>query len=102
MPHVVWTDEAERRLEDVESDELFEKLLALAAGLGRFPERGWRVPELVGTPPYDIVREIILPRAARVFYLFVTDSDEVVILGFLLRGQEFRPATLGPYFKEGR
>jgi plasmid stabilization system protein ParE len=102
MPRVVWTDEAERRLADVETDELVEKLLALAAGLGRFPERGRRVPELAGTPPYDIVREIILSRAARVFYMFVTDSDEVIILGFLLRGQEFRPPTLGPYFEDGR
>jgi len=44
MPRVVWTEEAEDQLAGVSSDELVERLLALAAGLGRLPERGRRVP----------------------------------------------------------
>jgi plasmid stabilization system protein ParE len=68
---VVWTEEAEEQLTAVPSDEAVEELLALAAGLARFPERGRRVPELAGRPEHEIVREVILPRRARVFYLFV-------------------------------
>ena len=66
MPRFVWTKEAEEQLSAISSDELVEQLLALTAGLGRLPERGRRVPELQGQPIYDLVREIILPRKARV------------------------------------
>jgi plasmid stabilization system protein ParE len=86
MPRVVWTGEAEGQL-------------ALAAGLARFPKRGRRAPELEGHPAYEIVREVILPRKARVFYLFVPDSDEVIILGLLPRGKVFRSHVLGPRFE---
>jgi plasmid stabilization system protein ParE len=85
MPRVVWTEEAEEQLTSIPSDETVEELLALAAGLARFPQRGRHVPELEGQPEYEIVREVILPRKARVFYLFVPDSDEVIILGLLCR-----------------
>ncbi|HXG64006.1 MAG TPA: hypothetical protein VNO70_02795, partial [Blastocatellia bacterium] len=74
------------------------QLFALAAGLSKLPERGRRVPELDGRPEYDIVREIILPRQARLFYLFIPDSDEVIILGALTKGQTFRRRMLGSYF----
>jgi plasmid stabilization system protein ParE len=99
MPKVVWTDEAERLLDGVESDETFERLLALAAGLRTFPNRGRRVPELRGRPEYDIVREVILPRRARLFYLYIPDSDEVIVLGFLLKGRLFTSTVLGRYFE---
>jgi plasmid stabilization system protein ParE len=96
MPHVVWTEEAEEQLKAIRSDEMVEDLLALAAGLARFHQRGRRVPELQDKPAYDIVREIILPRKARVLYLFVPDSDEVIVLGLLPRGTVFRSRVLGP------
>lgn len=99
MPRVVWTEEAEEQLAAVPSDETVEELLALAAGLARFTQRGRHVPELEGQPEYEIVREIILPRKARVFYLFVPDSDEVIILGLLPRGGAFRQRVLGPRFE---
>ena len=100
MPRVVWTEEAEALLGDVESDATFERLLALAAGLRTFPDRGRRVPELRGRPEYDIVRELILPKTARLFYPHVTDSDEVVVLGFLLKGRLFTKTVLGRYFED--
>ncbi|HEY9231269.1 MAG TPA: hypothetical protein VIS78_03965, partial [Blastocatellia bacterium] len=59
---------------------------------------GRRVPELAGRPEYAIVREIILPRKARVLYLFIPDSDEVIILGLLTKGREFKLKVLGHYF----
>ena len=99
MPRVVWTEEAEEQLTAIPSDETVEELLALAAGLARFTERGRRVPELENHPAYDIVREVVLPRKARVFYLFVPDSDEVIILGLLSRGRSFRSRVLGPRFE---
>lgn len=99
MPRVVWTEEAEEQLTAIPSDETVEELLALAAGLARFPERGRHVPELHDHPAYGIVREIILPHKARVFYLFVPDSDEVIILGLLPRGGAFSPRALGPRFE---
>ncbi|MEJ7616977.1 MAG: type II toxin-antitoxin system prevent-host-death family antitoxin [Pyrinomonadaceae bacterium] len=74
MPRVIWTEEAEEQLSAVPSDETVEELLALAAGLTRFPQRGRHVPELENHPAYEIVREVVLPRQARVFYLFVPDS----------------------------
>jgi plasmid stabilization system protein ParE len=101
MPRVVWTEEAEEQLTAIPSDETVEELLALAAGLARFPQRGRRVPELQDHPAYEIVREVVLPRKARVFYLFVPDSDEVIILGLLPRGGVFRSRVLGPRFEEG-
>lgn len=100
MPHVVWTDEAEEQVAVVSSDKTVEQLLALAAGLSRFPERGRRVPELQNHSAYDIVREIILPGKARLFYLFIPDSDEVIILGLLMAGRLFRSRVLGHYFSE--
>ena len=87
-------------LEAVESDEAFGQLIALAAGLRTFHDRGRRVPDLRGKPSYAIVREVILPKTARLFYLHVTDSDEVVILGFLLKGQTFSVGALGRYFQD--
>lgn len=99
MPRVVWTEEAEEQLTSIVSDETVEELLALAAGLARFPERGRKVPELHDHSAYEIVREVILPREARVFYLFVPDSDEVIILGLLPRGGMFRLRALGPRFE---
>jgi plasmid stabilization system protein ParE len=99
MPRVVWTEEAEEQLTAIPSDGAVEELLALAAGLARFPERGRHVPELQDHPAYGIVREVILPRRARVFYLFVPDSDEVIILGLLPRGGVFRSRVLGPRFE---
>ena len=101
MPRVVWTEEAEEQLSAIPSDETVEELLALAAGLARFPQRGRRVPELEDHPAYEIVREVVLPRKARVFYLFVPDFDEVIILGLLPRGKVFRSRVLGPRFEEG-
>ena len=101
MPRVVWTEEAEAQLAAIQSDETVEELLALAAGLARFPKRGRRVPELQDHPAYEIVREVVLPRKARVFYLFVPDSDEVIILGLLPRGGVFRSRVLGPRFETG-
>jgi plasmid stabilization system protein ParE len=98
MPRVVWTDEAEAQLTDVESDEVFDELVALAAGLRTFPDRGRRVPELRGAHAYDAVREIILPKTARLFYLHIPESDEVVVLGFLLKGQVFTWKVLRRYF----
>lgn len=98
MPRVVWTDEAEAQLADVESDEVFEALLALAGGLSTFPDRGRRVPELRETRAYDAVREIILPKAARLFYVVIPESDEVVVLGFLLKGRAFTWKVLRRYF----
>jgi plasmid stabilization system protein ParE len=100
MPRIVWTEEAEEQLTVIPSDETVEELLALAAGLARFPERGRPVPELQGQPEYEIVREVILPRQARVFYLFVPDSDEVIILGLLPHGGVFRSRVLGPRFEK--
>jgi plasmid stabilization system protein ParE len=100
MPRIVWTEEAEEQLTVIPSDETVEELLALAAGLARFPERGRHVPELQGQPEYEIVREVILPRQARVFYLFVPDSDEVIILGLLPHGGVFRSRVLGPRFEK--
>jgi len=100
MPRVVWTEEAEEQLTAIVSDETLEELLALAAGLARFPERGRKIPELENHPAHEIVREVILPRNARVFYLFVPESDEVIILGLLTRGGVFRSSTLGPRFDE--
>ncbi|MGH9944110.1 MAG: type II toxin-antitoxin system RelE/ParE family toxin [Pyrinomonadaceae bacterium] len=101
MPRVVWTEEAEEQLTAIPSDETVEELLALAAGLARFPERGRHIPELQDHPEYEIVREVILPRKARVFYLFVPDSDEViVVLGLLPRGGAFRSRVLGPRFEQ--
>lgn len=58
------------------------------------------MPELEGQPEYEIVRKVILPRKARVFYLFVPDSDEVVVLGLLPRGGVFRSRVLGPRFEQ--
>jgi plasmid stabilization system protein ParE len=100
MPRVVWTEEAEGQLSAIPSDETVEELLALSAGLARFPERGRHVPELQGQPEYEIVREVMLPRKARVFYLFVPDSEEVIILGLLPRGAVFRSRVLGPRFEQ--
>jgi hypothetical protein len=73
MPRV-WTVETEEQLTAIPSDETVEELLALAAGLAHFTERGRRVPQLENHPAYEIVREVVLPRKARVFYLFVPDS----------------------------
>jgi plasmid stabilization system protein ParE len=98
MARVVWTEEAEEQLAEVTSDEAVDQLLALGAGLSRLPHRGRRIPELEGHPAYDIVREVILPRTARLFYLFIPDSDEVIILGLLTRGRPFRSGILRHYF----
>lgn len=100
MPRVVWTEEAEEQLTAVPLDETVEELLALAAGLARFTQRGRHVPEFEGRPEHEIVREVILPRKARVFYLFGPDSDEVIILSLLPRGGVFRPRVLGPRFEQ--
>jgi plasmid stabilization system protein ParE len=99
VPHVVWTEEAEQQLTAISSDTTVDELLALAAGLARFPQRGRHVPELQDYPTYEIIREVILPRKARLFYLFVSDSDEVIILGLLPRGGIFRANVLGPRFE---
>jgi plasmid stabilization system protein ParE len=98
MPRIVWTEEAEDQLNGVPADDAVEKLLALAAGLARFPLRGRRVPELQDSREYEIVREVILPRTARVFYIHIPDSDEILILGLLLRGRKFDQRALGPRF----
>ena len=98
MPKIIWTETASAQLSRVENDELADQLVALAFGLNRFPERGRRVPELSGQSEYDIVREVILPRKARLIYLFIPDSDEVLILGIILKGGIFRRDVLGPYF----
>jgi plasmid stabilization system protein ParE len=98
MPRVIWTEEAAEQLEKIPSDDSVDQLLGLAAGLSRFPERGRRVPELAGRSEYEIVREVILPRKARIFYLFIPDSDEVIILGLLTKGREFKLKMLGHYF----
>jgi hypothetical protein len=98
MPRALWTEEAEDQLAEVTSDVTVDQLLALGAGLSRFPNRGRRVPELEGHPAYDIVREIILPRTARLFYLFIPDSDEVIFLGLLTRGGPFHAGVLKHYF----
>lgn len=98
MPRVIWTESASVQLADIESDELEDQLIALAFGLNRFPERGRRVPELAGDPEYNIVREVILPRKARLLYLFIPDSDEVLVLGVILKGGVFRRELLGSYF----
>jgi len=98
MPHVVWTEEAEDQLTAVPSNAIVDQILALAAGLSRLPNRGRPVPELEGHPAYDIVREIILPGVARLFYLYIPDSDEVIILGLLTRGRPFRSGVLRHYF----
>lgn len=100
MPQVVWTPEAEAQLKNIPSEKTVEELMALAAGLGSFPRRGRRVPELAHHPAYEIVREVVLPRKARVFYVFVPDSDEVIVLGLLARGKVFRARALGPRFDE--
>jgi plasmid stabilization system protein ParE len=100
MPRVVWTEEAEEQLSAIPSDETVEEVLALTAGLARFPERGRHVPELQDQPEYEIVREVILPRKARVFCLFVPDSQEVIIFGLLPRGGVFRSRVLGPRFEQ--
>ena len=100
MPRVVWTPEAEAQITSIPSDETVEELMALAAGLATFPLRGRRVPELEKHPSYEIVREVVLPHKARVFYLHVPDSDEVIILGLLLKGRAFRAGVLGPRFDE--
>ena len=81
MPQIVWTEEAEEQLTAIPSDKAVKELLALAARLACFPERGRRIPELENHFAHEIVREIILPRKARVFYLFVPDSNEIIILG---------------------
>jgi plasmid stabilization system protein ParE len=98
VPRVVWTEEAEEQLNEVESDATFEEIVALAAGLATFPDRGRRVPELRDTPVYDLVRELILSKTARLFYLHIPESDEVVVLGFLLRGRVFTWKILRRYF----
>lgn len=98
MLRVVWTEEAAEQLIAIPSDETVDELLALAAGLARYPERGRHVPELQDHPEYEIVREVILPRTARVFYLFVSDSAEVIILGLLPLDGVFRSRVLGPRF----
>jgi len=100
MSRDVWTEEAEEQLTGITSDETVEELLALAAGLARFPQRGRHVPELQDCPEHEIVREVILPRKARVLYLYVPDSDEVIILGLLPRGGAFRSRVLGPRFDQ--
>lgn len=46
------------------------------------------------------VGQSLLPHKARVFYLFVPDSDEVIVLGLLPRGGAFRPRGLGPDFEQ--
>ena len=102
MPNVIWTDEAEAQLAEVRSDETAERLVALAAGLGKFPERGRRIPELTGSAEYDILREVVLPHEARVIYLFVPDSNEVIILGLMTKGRRFERKVLGPYFHRER
>lgn len=99
MPRVVWTPEAEEHLLEFGSPEMADELFTLSAGLARFPERDRRVPELAGDPEYDIVREVILPRKARFLYLFIPDSDEVHVLGIILKGGIFRREALGHYFK---
>jgi plasmid stabilization system protein ParE len=98
MPKVVWTPEAEEQLTESNSFETAERMFALTRGLERFPESGRRIPELIGEPEYNILREIILARTARVIYLFVPDSDEVLILGIIPKGRVFRREVLGPYF----
>jgi len=98
MPKVVWTPEAEEQLLQIPSPRTINDLLALSGGIQHLPDRGRRVPELKGRPEYVLVRELILPGRARLFYLHVTDSDEVIILGFLYKGQSFRLSALGPYF----
>lgn len=98
MPRIVWTEKASQQLDDLDSIEFVEQLAALVSGLSRFPERGRKIPELAGQPEYEIVREIILPRKARVIYLFIPDSDEVLILGIIFKGRIFRREVLGPYF----
>ena len=98
MPRVIWTPEAEEQLVEFGLLEMAEQLFALSAGLSRFPERGRRVPELAGAPEYDIVREVILPRKARLLYLFIPDSNQVLVLGISLKGGIFRREVLGPYF----
>ena len=98
MPRVIWTERASAQLADIESDELEDQLIALAAGLSRFPERGRKIPELFGEPEYKILREVILARKARLLYLFKPDSSEVLILGIILKGGIFRRELLGPYF----
>ena len=98
MPRVIWTESASAQLADIESDELEDQLIALAFGLNRFPEHGRRIPELFGDPEYNIVREVILPRKSRLLYLFIPDSDEVLVLGIILRGGIFRREVLGHYF----
>lgn len=100
MPRVVWTEEAEEQLTAIPSDETVEELLALAAALARFPQRGRHVSELQDHSEDEIVREVILPRKARVSYLFVPDSDEMIILGLLPRGGVFPPRLLGPRFEQ--
>jgi plasmid stabilization system protein ParE len=98
MPRIIWTENASAQLADIESDELEDQLIGLAFGLNRFPGHGRRVPELIGEPEYNIVREVILPRKARLLYLFIPDSDEVLVLGIILKGGIFRRDVLGPYF----
>lgn len=98
MPRIIWTERASEQLADIESDELEDQLIALALGLNRFPERGRRVPEMFGDLEYDIVREVILPHKARLLYLFIPDSDEVLVLGIILKSGIFRSEVLGPYF----
>jgi plasmid stabilization system protein ParE len=100
MLSVFWTEEAEAQLTAIPSDKVVDELLALAAGLALFPKRGRRVPELKDDPAYEIVREVILPRKARVLYLFISDSDEIIILGLLPRGRTFSSQALGPRFDD--
>ena len=99
MPRVVWTEAAEEQLGGIIADETVGELLALAAGLARFPLRGRHVPEIHDNPAYEIVREVIVPRKARVFYRHIPDSDETIILGLLPRDRKFRKRVLGPRFE---
>jgi len=98
MPKVVWTPEAEDQLAGFASLETAKRLFELSRGLATFPDRGRRIPELTGEAEFNILREIVLPGKALVIYLFIPDSDEVLILGIIPKGRIFRREVLGPRF----
>jgi plasmid stabilization system protein ParE len=98
MPSVHWTNGAKRALNTVRSEHDFEGILDATARLGRFPELGRRIPDIKSKAEYSILREVIVPLRARIFYVHILESDEVLILGICHAGQRFRRSMLGHRF----
>lgn len=103
MTRIRWSRFAAAQLDLIYSPKLRSRVYRAVGGLGRFPERGRRPPEVERFPDLDLprdLRELVFPKVLRVFYQYDSKYDMVRVLGMSFRGQGVGADWLGDLLKQ--